>query len=451
MRLRWDMGLGRDLGLAFWAMTFFEATFGAYTGVWPLWIEELGAPIALVGLVLGSAGFIRPLIIGPSSMLTERFDRKRLMIAARMSGIAGMAVAALAQAWQILLVTVVLNAVSEVVFPLLQTYVAERARENRARAFSMVINVGPSLALIVTPLISGALIAQWGMRSAFVLGGVTGLASIMILSRMDLSTLPDEDDGDPTQPSYRATLRNRSIRRVYFVHGLTILSLAIGVSLIPNFLRDERGLDPALIAILGAGAAVGTALFGLTVTRVTALSNVPMRAATISCTAIVAGLLVFAFAESLPFIALAFFLRGGMFATWAMILAEIGDIAPNRLRSRAFAVVEMLGGSAMSFGPIIASQLYGLSPSSPILAGAVLGGVMVFAMGWLGWRRSGSESPDTTPIRASDACPVNPLPGPARGTAVAPPAPACWCRTAPTRRPRGRRRRRSPPRIPSSR
>ena len=399
MRLRWDMGLGRDLGLAFWAMTFFEATFGAYMGVWPLWIEELGAPIALVGLVLGSAGFIRPLIIGPSSMLTELFDRKRLMIAARVSGIAGMAVAALAQAWQILLVTVVLNAISEVVFPLLQTYVAERSQEDRARAFSMVINVGPSLALIVTPLLSGVLIAQWGMRSAFVLGGVTGMISIFILTRMDLSRLPDEDD-DTTQPSYLATFRSQPIRSIYIVHGLTILSFAVGVSLVPNFLRDTRGLDPFLISILGAGAAVGTALFGLSVARIPALSSFPMRAATISCAAVVVGLLVFGFAESLPLIALAFFLRGGMFATWALILAEMGNTAPNRLRSRAFAVVEILGGSAMSFGPIVASQLYGIAPSVPIVTGAVLGGVMAIVMGWMQWRRSDQPTQDPTPILA---------------------------------------------------
>jgi MFS family permease len=399
MRLRWDVGLGRDLGLAFWAMTFFEATFGAYMGVWPLWIEELGAPIALVGLVLGSAGFIRPLVIGPSSWMTERFDRKRIMIAARICGVAGMAVAALAQAWQILLVTVVLNAVGEVVFPLLQTYVAERSKENRARAFSMIISVGPSLALVVTPLVSGLLIAQWGMRSAFVLGAATGLASIAVISRMDFSSLPD-DITDTMQPSYRATFQDGPIRSLFVIHGVTILALAIGVSLVPIFLRDTRGMDPALIATLGAGSAVGTALFGLYVARTPALSNYPMRAATISCGAIVVGLFVYAFADTLPWIMIAFFLRGGMFATWAMILAEMGNTAPERLRSRAFAVVEMLGGSAMSFGPIVASQLYGLSPTTPIITGGVLGGLMVVVMGWMQWRRSDPRSQNRSPILA---------------------------------------------------
>ncbi len=398
MRLRWDVGLGRDLGLAFWAMTCFEATFGAYMSIWPLWIEELGAPIAVVGLVLGSAGFIRPFVIGPSSWLIERFDRQRLMLLARMIGIAGMLVAAFAQAWQVLFVSVVLNSMSEIVFPLMQTYVAERAKENRARAFSMIINVGPSIALMTVPLLSGLLISIWGMRSAFILGAITSLISIAIVSRMDLSLLPDEDGEDTAVPTYRAAFRNGPVRSLFAVHGLTMLSLAIGISLVSIFLRETRGMDAALISSLGAMAAVGTALFGLVVARTPALSNFPMRGAAISAGAVVVGLVLFVSTTTLPWITLAFFLRGGVFATWALILAEMGNISPARLRSRAFAVVEILGGSAMSFGPIVASFLYEIEPSMPILTGAVLGGMMAIAMGWMQLRRSRVAPQDTTPI-----------------------------------------------------
>ncbi len=389
MRLRWDMGLGRDLGLAFWAMTCFEATFGAYTSVWPLWIEALGAPIAVVGLVLGSAGFVRPFVLGPSSSLAERFDRRTIMIVARLCGVGGMAVAALAQTWHILFVTVVLNAMSEIVFPTLQTYVAERAIENRARAFSMIVNVGPSLALIVTPLLSGLLISIWDMRAAFVLGALTSVASIAIMSRMDFSPPPaDPDDTDTTVASYRSVFRNIRIRGLLGLHGATILSLAVGVTLIPNFLKDARGMDPALISTLGALAAVGTGLFGLLVNRTPALSNLPLRSAAMACGAISVGLLMFVLADTMPWIIVAFLLRGGMFASWAMMLAEMGERAPSRLRSRAFAVMEIMGGSAMAFGPIIASQLYRIDPSTPVLAGAILGGLMTIRIGWVQWRES---------------------------------------------------------------
>jgi len=391
MRLRWDVGLGRDLGLAFWAMTLFEATFGAYTSIWPLWIEDRGAPIALVGLVLGSAGFIRPFIIGPSSWLTERFDRKRLLIASRICGMAGLTIAAFAQVWQILFVTVLLNAMSEIVFPVMQTYVAERAVEDRARAFSMVINVGPSIALIFTPLISGALVALGGMQLAFFLGVATSFASILVMLNMDLSLPPaDETAGETTRGTYQEVLAKGPIRNLLILHGCSILALAIGVTLVPNFLKDTRAMDAAIIATLGAGAAVGTLIYGLLVSRTPSLSNNPLRAAAISCAATAVGLIIFAFSYTIPWIAFAFLLRGGMFATWAMLLAEMGEIASARLRSRAFAVMEILGGSAMSIGPILAAQLYRVDPATPVIAGAMLGGVMAATLGIVHWRRLSS-------------------------------------------------------------
>lgn len=383
MRISWHMGLGRDLGLAFWAMTFFEATYGAFTSIWPLWIEDRGAPIAVVGIVLGSAGVVRPFVIGPSSWLTERFDRKWLLIVARSLGVIGLLIAAFAGSWPILFVTVILNGMGELVFPVLQTYIAERATDNRARAFSLIVNVGPSFALIVTPLVSGLMIAQWGMKSAFFLASVTSLISILFLSRMDFSVIPDDEDSTEATRSYGAAFKHPETRSLFVVHGLTILTLAIGVTLIPIFLNDVRGLEPGLIATLGSTAAIGTVLFGLGVTRSATLSANPLSAAALACGAISVGLLIFAFGASLPWITLAFLLRGGMFAAWAMILASMGEIAPSHLRSRAFAVVEILGGSAISFGPIVASQLYGLDPTTPIIVGAILGGLMAIRLAWL--------------------------------------------------------------------
>jgi MFS family permease len=228
------------------------------------------------------------------------------------------------------------------------------------------------------------------MRSAFILASVTSLISAGILSRMDFSSVPDDSDDDATAApaTYGAVFRNRSVRSLFALHGITILSLAIGVSLVPIFLKDVRGFEPSLIASLGAASAVGTGMYGIFVSRTASLARTPLRAASISCAAIAIGMVIVAVSGSLWWISLAFFLRGGMFATWALILAEMGDIAPARLRSRAFAVVEILGGSAMSFGPIIASQLYRFDPATPILVGALLGGVMAMVMGWNQWKRT---------------------------------------------------------------
>ena len=64
--LTWHLGLGREIGFIFWGMIMVEAAFGAYVGIWPLWIEALGAPITVVGFVLGSSGILRLLFMAPA-------------------------------------------------------------------------------------------------------------------------------------------------------------------------------------------------------------------------------------------------------------------------------------------------------------------------------------------------------------------------------------------------
>lgn len=371
MRPRWHFGLGRELGYAFWALTFFEAVFGAYISIWPLWIEQLGAPISGVGLVLGSSGLIRPLVIGPGSWLVDRFDTRRLLLAARAVSVGGLFVAAFAEAWPLLFLSVVTGAIGELVFPAIQTYVADHAGANPVRAFTMVITVGPSVALVVTPLVSGFLISVAGIPAAFFLAVATTCAGMFFVGKMSFVRI--DQDGDPQRTaSYRGAWQTPAIRRIVLFHGATIVSLAIGSSLIPNFLAIERGYDPALVSILSAGAAVGTISYGIIASRSRRLRQAPILAAVVAAACTAAGYLLFATQSLIVLVAVAFLLRGGLFSAWTFYLAAMGNAAPQYLRPRAFAIVEIVGGSAISFGPIIASQLWLVDPHAPFAVASTL-------------------------------------------------------------------------------
>lgn len=376
MRPKWHFGLGRELGYAFWALTFFEAVFGAYVSIWPLWIERLGAPIAIVGLVLGSAGLIRPLVIGPGSWLVDRFDTRRLLLVARLLSVGGLLIAAFADAWPLLFLTVITGAIGELVFPAIQTYVADHAGENSVRAFTMVISVGPSVALIVTPLVSGILISIAGIPAAFFLAAVMTVAGMLFVSRMSFARV-EHDDDDGRSASYQRAWQTPAIRKIVLFHGCTILSLAIGSSLIPNFLEDERGYEPALVSILSAAAAIGTISYGVVIARNRRLRRAPVLAAVVAATCTAVGYLLFATQSLVAIVAIAFLLRGGLFSAWTFYLAAMGNVAPRYLRPRAFAIVEIVGGSAISFGPIVASQLWLIDPHAPFIAGSALTGITI--------------------------------------------------------------------------
>jgi MFS family permease len=377
MRWTWHFGLGKELGYAFWALTFFEAAFGAYAPVWPLWIERQGAPISMVGVVLASSGLFRPLVLGIGGPLADRYNTRNVLIGARLIGFAGILLAAFAGSWQILFLTVFCNAVGELVFPTLHAYVANHAGDDPVHAFNMTITIGPACGLIVTPFVSGLVIAQFGIRGAFFLAAFATLIAIGFLSRMDFT--PGQT-AHTEKVTYRKALQHAGIRSAIILHGLTILALGIGVSLIPNFLEEERGVSASTIAILSAGAALGTVAFGVFSSRHRTLKQSPILAAAIATALVSVGLLIFATQSALPLISLAYFLRGGVFSAWALFLAAMGKVAPVHLRSRGFSIMEIVGGTAMSTGPLIAAQLWRIDPTTPLVVAATLALTMVAVM-----------------------------------------------------------------------
>jgi hypothetical protein len=379
MRWQWHFGLGRQLGYAFWALTFFEAVLGAYAPIWPLWIEHLGAPISIVGLVLASSGIFRPFILGSGAAITDRFNTRHVLLVCRTCSFCGLIIAAVAGTWQVLFVTVFLNALGELVFPTIHAYVADHAGEDPVHAFNMTITIGPAGGLIVTPLVSGLIIAWGGMQAAFVFAAFLTLCAMFFVSKMDFGATrlsPETNE----RVTYKMAFQHRGMRSMIILHGATIASLGIGVALIPNFLEVERGVSPSVIAVLSAGAAIGTMAFGFFSSHNRILKKSPVLAAALATALVALGFVIFGTQTALVLIGIAYVMRGGVFSAWALFLAGMGKVSPAHLRSRGFTIMEIIGGGAMSFGPIVASLLWHISPTSPLFVAAFLASIMVGVM-----------------------------------------------------------------------
>ena len=372
----WHLGLGRELGNVFWAMVGVEAAFGAYMGIWPLWIEALGAPVTVVGLVLGSSGLLRLGTLGPSAALAERFGTRRLILLARAAAGLGMLSAALATHWTQLFVMVACSAIGELAFPLTQSHLAAHAGEQRVRAFTLVFNVGPAAALGLSPLVAGILVAAFGMRAAFVFAALCTAFSIAFFSRLSRDKRP-EDGERAAGSSYREALADRPVRRLVLLQFTTIFVLALGVSFVPTFLADERGLTPATISMLGAVGSIGSVLFGLVVARTVRLQRAPLAAVAIAVALVATTLSVLATSHALWLIILSFLGRGGLFSAWGLFVAGIGEVVAERHRARSFALSEMMGGTAFSFAPMLAGQLYALRPVLPLASAVVLAVLLI--------------------------------------------------------------------------
>jgi hypothetical protein len=399
MRVSWHFGLGRELGYVFWALTLFEAAYGAWATIWPLWIAHLGASITVVGLVLGLGGVIRPFILLGGSWLSDRVDVRMLLVISRSLLVFGVVFAAFAQTWELLLITVLFYGFGELAFPVLHAHIPVHAGNDVVRAFSLTSTIGPSVALIFTPILTSAVIATFGMQGALLLSAGLSALGTIFMTRMDFS----EDQAfarSSTPATVRDVGRDADTRDIIALHGVTIFALGIGSMLLPNYLQGQRGMSPELITLLASGGAIGTILFGLASLRFVTIRRAPFRAAALSTAVAATGFLLFAVTDVLPVIAFAFVLRGGLFATWTFLLTAIGQYAPARLQTRAFAVVEILGGGALSFAPVAASLLFTLHPDAPLYTSFVLGMMMA---GVIVWRYMRGLSVSNRPV-------VNPAP-----------------------------------------
>jgi MFS family permease len=363
----------------FWGLLFSEASYGSYLGVWPLWIEHLGAPITVVGLVLGSMGVIRLLVLIPSAQIAERLGPRRTIMIGRSGTVVGLLFAASATHWTHLAPMLIGASMGSVAFPILQSLITAQAGDQQMRAFTIVCSIGPSIALIVAPLVSGAVVALWGMRAAFILGACCSVAALYFFSRIKV---PSATPHHGTRPSstYRSALGDPATRAIALLLLLTIFFLSLGLSLVPNFLEDVRGMEPAEITTIGAAAAIGSMSLGLVVARVRRFQRVPFALVAVAIALTIVSLVLFRFAAVLPLVVLAFFFRGGFFAAWAMLAAAAGELAPAQHRVRAFALCEMVGGFAISFGPVVAAPLYSYRAELPFEVAIVLASLLVPAL-----------------------------------------------------------------------
>jgi len=349
-----------------------EAAFGAYIGIWPLWIEALGAPITLVGLILGSSGLLRLFTLAPSAALAERFEPRKLIIGARAITGVGLVTAGLAGHWTQLVPMVIGSAVGEIAFPLTQAHLARHAGEQRVRAFTLVFNVGPAVAFGLSPLIAGGLIALYGMRAAFFFAAACTLFSLFFFARFAPAhgeTQPDDAEAAAAKTTYPEALREPTVRTLLVLQFATIFALALGISLLPTFLADQRGIPPAVVAILGGVGSAGSVLYGLLVARSGRLQAVPLIAIGIAVLFVVTTLAVSVSTGVLWLIVVAFLGRGGLWSAWGLFVAALSEaVRSDRLRPRTFTLSEMIGGTAFFSAPILSGQLYALRPDLPLLA-----------------------------------------------------------------------------------
>ena len=367
--LRWIPGIGSDMGLGynnlvlFWAMFFNEVSWGFTQTLTPLYIESLGASPGIVGLVIGIQGLARLLFLAPAGMLADRIPIRRLIVTGRLMTTAGLIGFALAPSWIWLFPAILIMSGGNVAFPAISKVIADSSDERtRTRAFTLIYTVGPSTALLLSPSFGG-LLADWvSLRSIFIAGAIAQLVAVFLFSRLR----PVEHHGEQQAAAgYRAVLGYRPVVVLCSLFLGLLLVLTTGFTLVPNFLEDEHGIGVSTIGQFGSVFAVGSVLLGIVISKVKVFSK-PLNALILTTSLCPVAFLLLIGGSSTWVFALAYLCRGGYLVSWGLIYAALSEITPERLRSRSFALAEILGGLGFGIAPFLAGALYEVGPAMPL-------------------------------------------------------------------------------------
>jgi MFS family permease len=382
--------------------------------MWAIYVAELGASAPQVGLVLGSRSFGALVFLLLSGPLSDRIPARRYILGCRSLFVVGMLLISLAWTWWMVIPAALFVSAATMAWPVVSRTIAEQTEDGpeRLRAFTLIYTVGPSVAMLAGPVLSGVIADRVGLRAVFWAAALVGVASVAILSTIH----PSERASEDTVPaSYRRLLTETGIWRIYLLSVGAMFVFSLGHTLSPVYLQEVHELALGRIGLLGSVAAAGSIAFGLVAARVAFFKQaVPVLLLAMSCVAF--SFAILAAGQRYWQFAVAFVLEGGFYLIWPLLYARASDAAPERLRSRAFALVEVTFFISFTLAPIAAGALYNIQPRLPLLLGVAL----VLPVAVTGVRVLRTATLQQAPISTAlvDHVPAEAAPAPADGSTI---------------------------------
>lgn len=242
---------------AFGPSLLFGIGEGAIYPVIALSARELGASVALSGIIVALIGLGSLLNNIPAAMLTARFGERRAMIGAAILAFIALIVCVLAPNPFTLGVGILLIGVTRAVFLLArQTYLTEAVPiDMRARALSTLGGV-TRIGMFIGPFAGAVLMHFIGLSGAYIVAMVTFIfVGILAFSIPDLP------------PIRHATIEPRpgqsSLTHIARAHAYSYLTLGMGCLLVAAVRSSRQVIIPLWAAHIGIDATTTSIVYGL--------------------------------------------------------------------------------------------------------------------------------------------------------------------------------------------
>jgi predicted MFS family arabinose efflux permease len=345
---------------------------------------------------LGLVGFITMLPLGPwalvAGVLIDRLPRKKLLVIIQVLQIlpplwlAFMTWSGQVQLWHIILVNFVLGACMVVDSPTRQAIIVDTVEPEILSSAVAITSSGFNVARVIGPAIGGLVIRYVGIEFAFLLNGLSFLAVVVALLKLQVRSGVKSDRPSSLKhdllEGWRYLLGERTIMGLIVLISLVSVFVLPYQTLMPVFARDVLRTGATGLGMLTAAAGIGAIIGALAVHSQANLASHLRNLEAIGLV-IAAALFTYVFATSSNPLLSAFMIvliSGSVVGLKTLGITVIHLQVRDELRGRVISVVTLMMGAAPRLGGLMLGYVASIR-TAPISLG--LGAIACLVCGVL--------------------------------------------------------------------
>lgn len=255
--------LNRDLRILFWSVFLWTFGLGIYNYVWPLFLQNLNANPADVGLVY-SIGFLSiAASMIPGGILANKYNLRPLIILGWVVSIPVPLIYYFSRTWTDTIPGFILLEASGFNLPAFNAYIGAVGHSKRTAANFGTVFASAPLGIVFGPAVGAALLAFISIREIFLVTlALFTVSSIVVF-------LLKEEPARPANNKVWSLDIPRSRPEILLLLFLTVSAVAYSASspFLPLFFHNLLGLSPITIQILGSVQSLGAATFAIILGR----------------------------------------------------------------------------------------------------------------------------------------------------------------------------------------
>jgi MFS family permease len=352
----------RDLKLLFVSNFIGAVGDGLYVYLLPLYLRDLQASSAEVGLLFSILTISTALTIIPGGFLADRFDRKKVMILGWAVWVPLPLVFSVATHWTQLIPVMSLYGFF-LSGPATSAYIMTVARRDKVTITYTTLSASWWLGYIFSPGIGGYISIAWGFQAVFLIAFLLYAAATMVLFFIRSQRAQKPQAATKETRSWSSPYAKKIIL-LSLLFSAVFFFLSLVRPLVVQFFQDVYRLESFQIGLLGSVGFLGSAIFSIGLGRVGDKRG-KMVAAAIALLFSALAFALYIVSLNLLLLAIASFLCGSSYMLWSLMGACIGCFTPEASRGRWISLSQMLATSAASIAPFVGGLLYESSPYLP--------------------------------------------------------------------------------------